>query len=420
MIQINFKNVLEINPEQGVTNEQFESRNKVIPFLLQKIQDRRQGFYEVINDEKFVKQIEDFYKKTKKKFSDIVLLGIGGSALGAKAIRDALCKTKTPRLHIVDNIDPDVLEKIEKKISLAKTLFLVISKSGGTVETLSQYFYFREKLKKENLEFKNHCVFVTESRGFLYDTAQQENIETFEVPENVGGRFSVLTNVGLLPASLINIDIKKILKGSQNMRESFLSLEFEKNMPFQLANIIFELNQKGKNKIVLMPYISSLRTFAEWHTQLLAESTGKFDALGANVGLTPIAAQGSTDQHSLLQLLMQGPNDTCTLFIRTEKFKNDALIPLEEINEEKFGFLKKISFGQLINTEQTATADALRESNRPNITITIPKVDEETLGQLFLLFECATAFLGELMNINCFDQPGVERGKILTKEYLSK
>ena len=281
------------------------------------------------------------------------------------------------------------------------------SKSGQTPETLAQYHYFRKKCEEKKLPVTNHFVFVTDpEKGALREISNSDGISALDVPENVGGRFSVLTAVSLLPAKLIGINVEELLGGAREMRDSFLNGNAEKNLPFQLAAAQFECANRGQNINILMPYAQRLTKLAHWYAQLLAESIGK-----DGKGLTPVSALGVTDQHSQLQLYSDGPNDKLIMFINV---KNHG--PKLQIPQFMDG---TITFESLMEAEFRATGDTLTEKGKPNLSIKIDAVNEYTIGALFMLFEASIAFLGEFFNINAFDQPGVERSKVLTKEYLS-
>lgn len=431
MIFLQTNNLEKITKEHGLSLEEISSKAELLSEYLEKIEARSQGFYKITDDEQTIKKIEDFAAKVEGKYKHIVVLGIGGSALGAICLQQSLKtfsenegKGNSARLHIIDNIDPIFLTEVEEIIQYDKTLFLVITKSGSTPETLAQYFYFRKRCEEKNLIQKEHFVFITDpEKGLLRKIAEEENIPSFEIPENVGGRFSVLTPVGLLPAKLIGIDIGKILEGAKKSRDQFLSKDFSTNLSFQLATIQFLLNQKCKTINVLMPYSQKLIRLADWYRQLLAESIGKkFNNEGKEVftGITPINALGVTDQHSQSQLYNEGPNDKLIIFIEVEKLGPELPIPNLKPEAPEVSFLKNISFNKLLQTEKQGTEMALTENNRPNITIKIDEVSPETLGELFMFLEASIAFLGEFFNINAFDQPGVELSKNLTKELLSK
>ena len=430
MLTLNTTNLHKVAAAHGLSKKELASTKKQLKPFLKQVHARGQGFYTVIDDMSVVKEIEDFAKKVKGTYTDIVVLGIGGSALGTICLQQSLrhlfenelVKRNTPKLHVLDNIDPALMLEVQDIINLKKTLFIVVSKSGGTPEILSQYMYFRKIVNTKKLIAKKHFVFITDTeKGLLREIANDEHIPAFAVPENVGGRFSVQTAVGLLPAALIGINIRKLLKGMQQMRDQFASENMSENLPFQLASMQYLLNQKGKVMNVIMPYSQRLIRLADWYRQLLAESIGKAknDAgETVNVGITPINALGATDQHSQSQLYNEGPNDKFFMFIEVENLGKNVAIPNLLPKHNEVAFLKGISFNKLMATEKRAMADSYTKSDRPNITIHVPEVNEQSLGELFMLFEGATAFLGEFYGINAFDQPGVELSKQLTKKYL--
>ncbi len=379
MISLDFRN----------SQADLESVADRIPLYLKQIQNRNQGFYSVVDDIEAVEAIEKFAKKAD--FEDVVILGIGGSALGAFCLNQTL-GSNGPNIWVLDNVDPAFIANVESKINLEKTLFLVISKSGKTIETRAQYSYFKNRIEEAGLKKEDYFVFIAGKDSGLDPQ--------FVIPDNVGGRFSVLTPVGLLPAALMGLDIRELLKGAQTMRDAFLSEDFEINLPFQLAAAQFLID---KPNVVMMPYCQRLTAFAEWWRQLLAESIGK-----EGKGLTPIQALGVTDQHSQNQLYNDGPNDKFLMMIKVEDLGID--LPT---------YLDDLSFTSLLHTEMEGTVQSLTENGRPNMTITASRLDEETLGALFMLFEAATAFLGEFYEINAFDQPGVELSKQITLKLLS-
>jgi len=400
---------------RNLKNLELEKKTNLIKDYLKKIHARKQGFYDIIDDEKTIKEINSFAKSIEGKYEDIIVLGIGGSALGTICLKESLTHLPKPRLHIIDNIDPILIKEVDNTINYEKALFIVVTKSGSTPETLSQYFYFKKQVEDRGLNQNEHFLFITDpEKGLLRKISKTEQIPTFDIPENVGGRFSVLTAVGLLPAKLIGINIEELLEGAKKIRNKFLSENFEENIAFQLASIQKTMNEKGKIMNVIMPYSHKLIKFADWYRQLLAESIGK-----EGVGITPINALGVTDQHSQSQLYNEGPNDKLFIFIEVEKLGPHLEIPNPYPNEEASEYLKNTSFNELMKIEKQATEQSLTKNNRPNITIKINEVNEDSLGELFMLFEASIAFLGEYYNINAFDQPGVELSKNLTKELLT-
>jgi len=423
MIHLNYDNLFKVKEPQ-ITKTDFEgSAEKLAPYL-DLIKIRNQDFYNIVHDDPA--EVLAYAQMVEGEFDDIVVLGIGGSSLGNICLRDTLTHPYghgTPRLHVLDNVDPYMIEKLDDVIDYKRTLFITISKSGGTPEPLGEYLYFRKKTDDLGLEANKHHVFITGPHdSFLYNLGTREEIKMFPVPENVGGRFSVLTNVGLLPAALIGIDIQNLLKGGQEFAAKFLSENFEENISFQLAAIQYLLNQNGVNINILMPYANRLRSLADWYSQLLAESIGKEtkrDGTKINSGITPVAALGTTDQHSQVQLYNEGPRDKMIMFLEVKNHGSNATIPQTGEDHEKINFLKNISFAKLLNTELHATQDAVTDYGKANITFTLDTIDAYHLGALFLVFEGATAFLGEFYEIDAFDQPGVELGKVLTRKYLS-
>ena len=430
MIKLDVKHLGKIDARHGLSEKELRVNADQIAEFLEKFKKREQGFHEVVDNKQMLNEVHAFGDEVKGKYEDIVLLGIGGSALGTICLQQSLKHLyeneledrEYPQLHAVDNIDPSLISEIQDVINFEKTLFLVVSKSGGTPETLAEYFYFRDLCEEKGLDIKEHFVFITDpKKGLLRKVANEEGIRAFDVPGNVGGRFSVLTNVSLIPAKLIGIDIDAILEGAREAKESFLNTNFDQNLPFQLANIQYSLDKKGKFLNVLIPYSHKLIRFSDWYRQLLAESIGKaFNDLGkkVNTGLTPINALGATDQHSQNQLYNEGPNDKFFMFIKINDFGKTIQIPYLHPNEESANFLRNIDFRQLIHTEMHGTIHSLVRNDRPVLVIEIERIDAKTLGTLIMFFKCATAFLGELYEINAFNQPGVELSKQLTKKLL--
>ena len=403
---------------QKIYDDHWEIGVKKLPTLLKRIEARNQDFYKIFNNAEYkeeIQKIKEFHAKNINKYTDIVVCGIGGSALGLAAIENALPKKNTPTLHILDNSDPDLISSCVQKINLEKTLFIVISKSGGTSETVSQYLYFSNLLKKElkitEAQLKDNIVIITGESGFLREEITKHNFNNFSVPENIGGRFSVLTAVGLLPAIFMKIDIDELISGAEKMVTLFTDTNPEKNIPFQFALSCYLADEPIH---AFMPYSSRLKQFGAWYTQLLAESTGK-----EGQGYTVISAVGATDQHSQLQLFSDGPEDKLVVFVKVEKFENNIVITDSNdcLSENNKIFAHK-TFQDLIHAELQGTQDALQEKQVSNCTLNISEINENTLGQLFLLLQCSTAFIGEMLGIDAFDQPGVERSKIITKEIL--
>ncbi len=395
--------------------------NHNLPELLSGFYEKDQDWIKILDDSDILERIVIFAKENKEKFDHIVNIGIGGSALGAQAVRDSLIpygKVEFPSLHIVDNVDPVCVQDLDARIKLEKSLFLVITKSGGTSETLSLFSYYKDRLEKAGHDPKKHIIFITDPiNSYLRDIGNAEGYQMFSIPPRVGGRFSVLTSVGLVPAALAGIDVVKMMKGTQDMAKKFESEDKNVNTCYQMAEMVYENYKSSRNMLVTMPYAERLKTFGEWVAQLVAESTGKIDKEGKNVGISPVSALGVTDQHSQMQLFAQGEDSRTFIFISERENALDYNIPgLGE--DEKVKYLQGKSFKDLFHAEKRGTIKTLQELHRPTIEIEISKINEESLGALFVLYEGMTAFLGEMMDINAFDQPGVERSKVLTKEFL--
>ena len=383
------------------------------------------------NQAEIVKEIKAYANEMKDQIDAFVVLGIGGSALGPLAVQQALNhpyynelsrekRGSFPKLYVVDNIDPERLVYLFETIDPARCLFNVISKSGSTSETMSQFMIIKElleeKLGKEKA--RKHIVCTTDPvSGNLVSIAKEEGYKTFYIPSAVGGRFSELTPVGLLPATFCGIDIEGMLEGAAKMDAMCQEKDIYKNPAYMYAALHYLGMTAGKNISVLMPYADGLKLIADWYAQLWAESLGKkYDLAGnvVNVGQTPVRALGATDQHSQVQLYAEGPYDKIVVFIGVDEYRETITIPKTYSHMPSLGFLGGVTHNELLKTQQTATEYALTKAGRMNMTITIPSITPQTIGQLIYFFEVATAYAGELLSINAFDQPGVEEGKNAT------
>ena len=388
------------------------------------------------NQDEVCDEIISYVEDIKDKFDAFVVLGIGGSALGPMAVQQAInhpyyneiSREKRggyPRFYVADNVDPEKLVYLFETIDITKTMFNVISKSGSTSETMSQFMIIKKMLEEKLGEkASEHIVCTTDKEnGNLIKIAKEEGYKTFIIPAGVGGRFSELTPVGLLPAAFCGINIKELLKGAAVMDEMCKNDDIYKNPAYMYSILNYLSIKNGQNICVMMPYADSLKYISDWYAQLWAESLGKkYDNEGKEVyaGSTPVKALGATDQHSQVQLYAEGPFDKIITFIGVDKFKKSITIPEIYTDIPSLGFLAGVTQDDLIKTEQIATEYALLKAGKPNMTITLPEVNENTLGQLLYLFEVATAFTGELLNINAFDQPGVEEGKNATYAYFGR
>jgi len=368
--------------------------------------------------------VKEYSALVENRFDNLVIIGIGGSALGGIAVTEALLppywnylskeeRNGYPRIFFLDNVDPDCTSALFKMLDLKKTLVNVITKSGDTTEIMAQYMIVKDLMEKElGDEYRKNIVATTDKRsGILRQIAEQEGYKTFVVPDDVGGRFSVFSAVGLLPFALVGIDIDEIFSGIKDMDFALKNTDIYHNIAAQNALIHYLADKKGKSISVLMPYSSKLKSVTDWYCQLWAESLGKcvkFEDNKINLGQTPIKALGVTDQHSQLQLYNEGPNNKIITFIRVEEFEHTTEIP-KIFEYTGIGYLGGKSLNMLMNSEADSTKVVLSENQRPTVTLYIPKIDGYSIGQLLYMFQYQTAIAGALYGINAFDQPGVQQ-----------
>lgn len=435
-LKLDYSNVMEdnIGAEHGIS---WSAIDNLIPkgreiksALDQKAQDNILGFYNLPFTTELADEIEKYTVAAKKRFKSYVHIGIGGSALGPIALQTSLLDSyynskAKPMMYFPDNVDPDWLDDLLKTIDVSKTLFHIVSKSGGTAETAATTLYFMKYLK-ESLgdSFYKNLLFTTDPvQGLLNQIAREYPIKCFRIPNGVGGRFSVLSPVGLISASLAGIPIRELLSGAAGMAKICRTDNLLKNPAFIYAAIHYLYMGRNKNISVMMPYSNKLRDLADWYRQLWAESLGKRYDTEKNiieVGQTPVKALGATDQHSQVQLYVEGPNDKVFTFLEVEKFKNNDILKNHFEYIPEFNYLEGKTLGELLNAEKKATELALSNNKRPNLTIKFSEVSAENIGAYFFLLEAATAFAGGLLNINAFDQPGVEEGKIATYALMGR
>lgn len=437
-IRLDFNNVMQDFIDGGFSQKNFDDLSEKITNAANQLDSKRangQMDWRNLPYNQPVDEILDYAAQVQKNFESIVVLGIGGSALGPIALQQAINhpyynelpreKRKFPKFYVADNVDPERLVYLFDVIDLDKTLFIVISKSGNTSETMSQFMIIKDMLEKElgKENAKSHIVCITDSeKGNLIKIAKDENYKTFYIPAGVGGRFSQLSPVGLLPAAICGIDIKELLAGAAFMDEACKNNP-QKNIAAMYATINYLAMQNGQNITVMMPYADSLKYISDWYAQLWAESLGKsVDNNGkvVNVGQTPVKALGVTDQHSQIQLYNEGPYDKIITFISVENYRETITIPKIFEDMPAVGFLGGATHNELIQVEHYTTERALAKLNRMNMTIILPHINEFVIGQLFYMLEVATAFAGELLNINAFNQPGVEEAKNLTYGVFGK
>lgn len=345
-----------------------------------------------------ISMIKKFAQERKGSWDRVLCLGMGGSALGIVTLQKALFPFDQ-RLKVLDNLDSNTINHELSILNQERTLVLVISKSGATLETTTQYEIFKEKFTDEQYK-KNFIIITDPQEGKLREIAIKDRLTNFPIPPMVGGRFSVLTAVGLLPLALLGGDMDALLAGAKSMKEKCFE-ENEKNPALRLASITHQLN---KPILSLLIYDDQLSALGFWYQQLLAESIGKSE----KVGITPLPLRGASDQHSVLQLLQDGPNDKLNLFLEVINPHVDVLVPNSTLKVHN-----------ILRAECNATEQALRENGRPTVIIEIPELSEKTLGELFMLFQMQIAILGEMYEINAYDQPGVEKSKKIIKTFLA-
>ena len=437
-IRLDYTNMLSGVVAGGVAPSDWDEAARAFPQAHAALEEQRRrgvlGFFALPGDAALHAQTTEFAARAAGRFDEILLLGIGGSALGPIALRTALrpsgwnlldgaARGGAPRLHVLDNVDPTTIAALLNRLDLARTLVIVTSKSGSTAETMAQYLVVRARLEAAvGDRAREHLVFVTDpEKGALRALARREGIHALDVPPAVGGRFSVLTPVGLLPAALIGIDTGALLAGAADMADQCRTDALARNPAavFAMLQWLSDTRQ-GRHVHVVMPYSDPLRDMAAWFVQLWAESLGKLRGDGVHVGPTPVAALGATDQHSQVQLFMEGPHDKTVCFLSVASGGEDVEIPRLHGDVAELAYLGGHRLGELLDIERRATAGALARRGRPNMTLELERVDAWHIGGLFMLFEIATIYAGVLYGVNPLDQPGVELGKQFTYAMLGR
>lgn len=417
---------IDFHTQAKISSSHFE-KNSLLEHLktFQKtINSDEIGFFRLTDDQGQLEAAKKMYEKHKDK-THFIQVGIGGSALGPQTLIDALKTNKDVRFSFMDNTDSEYIHDLLSEIDPLKSLFYIVSKSGGTAETIGNFSIARNFLRKAGVkeeDFKNHFVLCTDPKsGHLRELAQAKGFDTLEVPSDIGGRFSVFSHVGLFPALFAGIDIDELFNGSNDIKESLLTEDLDKNILLNTAAHISHLYEEGSpsvNQTVLMPYSSKLKTLSNWFVQLWGESLGKIrQSDNANIGLTPIPAYGATDQHSQVQLFMEGPADKVIMLLEVKEkacdFELDSGLELGPAEK-----LAPYSLNQLIEAQINGTIQALKNNKKNVIHISIDRNDARHMGALVLFFESLTAIMGQYLEVDPFNQPGVELGKNYAYEYL--
>lgn len=373
------------------------------------------GYYNLVFSD--TSEYKEYAQSLKQK--NIVIIGIGGSTLGTYAIYKFLKHSKnlSKKLYFLETTDPiDIKSKLEN-IDLNDTLFIVISKSGTTIETVSIFKYIHSLVICD----KNNTLVITESDSKLNEYAKANEIMSFEIPKNVGGRFSVFSAVGLVPLAIVGIDIDALLAGAKEMHDSFFNQTQTYERVLKKARFFVEY-KNSFNINVVFSYSSRLDGFNKWYIQLWGESLGKIDINSTRQGLTPIGIIGPIDQHSFLQLIVEGRRDKTVTVIKVNDFYNHLKIPdikldgLDELN-----YIDSIEFSSLINKQADATIESINNlGDIPCDVVTIDSVSEKSIASLMYEYELLTSVCAKFMYIDAYDQPGVEAGKIILKQKLKE
>jgi glucose-6-phosphate isomerase len=433
----------------GNTEEELAALAPRVTDALDRIHTNPPGFIKMLDIFEDVEELCNA-KSFLEQFDNFVVLGIGGSALGNTAIHRSLKpfhwetlsreeRKGCCKVFVWDNVDPDFLHDQMQLagfdvpgVNASKSCFNIISKSGSTAESMAMYLLVRDMLEKQGLDPKKHIIFTTDpEKGILREIARKEGFKSFSIPQDVGGRFSVLSSVGLLSALAAGIDIKTIRYEAKKTADRLLTTRVTGNAAAKIALHHLISYNKGIPISVMFAYSNALYHWADWYRQLWAESLGKrINRHGQEVfvGPTPIKALGVTDQHSQVQLYNEGKNDKIITFLCVESFRHTVSIPSLHEEIEGLRYLGNQTFNDLINLEQKGTEFALKKHDRPSMRVTFPKIDEAHIGEFIITYEIATALFAYVMEIDPFNQPGVELGKEATYalmgrkgfEYLAK
>lgn len=374
------------------------------------------GYYDLPDAD--ITGILDFARANRK--NHIVVVGIGGSSLGAKAIYTflkAYNHRPLKKLHFLESTDPVVLRNRIDEIDLDDALFLIISKSGGTIETIGIFKYL---LSLVSVSSGSYAV-ITDPGSPLESFALMHELSLFHIPGNVGGRFSVLSPAGLVPLALAGIDIRLLLQGARDVKNEFFSQGKIYATLLEKASF-YALNYLRNNINAIFSYSETLRHFNEWYVQLWGESLGKHQRHSfLSIGLTPIGLIGPTDQHSFLQLIVEGPRDKTVTFIKIRDFKDESVIPDTSLPKlEAMDILNGYTFAELINLQADSIIEQLQSLKLPLDVIELEQADESNIGALMYTYELLTSMVAAMLDIDAYDQPGVEGGKTILKQKLVK
>ncbi|MEN3008618.1 glucose-6-phosphate isomerase [Pseudothermotoga sp.] len=433
MLKFDFSFMFEPNVKDGINEEDLAKLQPVLSQIVEETAREKPSFVKILFDRNLMESLEDL-REWILNFDSLVVIGIGGSSLGTAALASALkpfdwnylSKAERGgylRIFFLENVDPDYTASVLDRIDLRTTVFNVVSKSGSTAECLAHYQIIRGLLEIRGLKPSEHIVFTTDpKKGLLRKIAERDKIVALDIPPELGGRFSVLSAVGLFPAMAIGIDVKALVDGAKDAYMKCVVLDVWKNPSAMMTACYYLHKLKGRRITVMMPYSNRLYTLADWFRQLWAESLGKKHSLTGEIvyeGLTPIKALGVVDQHSQLQLYNEGPDDKTITFIEVEKFDREVLIPSIHQDEE-IAYLNDKKLSELLKNELLGTERSLAFHGRPSMRIIFPSINAYELGQFFMYYEFTTTLMGKLLKIDPFDQPGVELGKQITYSLMGR
>jgi glucose-6-phosphate isomerase len=429
--------------DSGISGAELDGRSAAAAAAVRQTLERRArgevGFLDLPDDRASARACMDYARELPPEIDTMVVLGIGGSSLGPRALYSALAppfdvlRPRAPgmprRLFFPDNVDPVTMAGLLEVVDPARTVWNVVTKSGGTAETAAQLLVVEELLVRRlgADQARRRIVATTDpGKGALRRTAEARGWATFPVPPSVGGRFSVLSPVGLLPAAVAGLDVAGLLDGARAMRDRCLSENLRDNPALELATLLHAHHmERGRPIVVVMSYVDGLYDTADWFRQLWAESLGKeraTDGRVVNVGPTPVAARGATDQHSQLQLYVEGPRDKVVLFLTAKERGGEVKIPSSELaaSQPDYAYLAGKGLGELLDAELRGTMGSLLGRKRPVGLLELARVSAAAVGELLLLLEAATAFAGPLYGVDPYDQPGVEEAKRLAYAALGR
>ena len=426
---LNYENVLkEIIGQSGIEFEEIEKLLPEIEKAKERISEKLKTEYDALQLPYVMSlkttEIVETAKEIRENYENFVVVGMGGSSLGNQMLHYAFNgiyhnMQSHPKMYFLDNVDPKSTETLLNSLDLSKTMFNVITKSGSTAETIQNFLLITDFLKEHFLDPKKHLIFTTDpEKGLLKKLSKEMGIKTFDIPPYVGGRYSVLSAVGLLSAAVENIDISVLLRGAELTRLRVLNSDPINCMAMVLPAIQYLLfKNKGVNINAMFTYSDGLSYLGQWYRQLLSESIGKkYDRNGKEIytGITPLAVRGTSDQHSILQLFLEGPFDKLIIMVAPKDYKSELSVKGEFVNEESVEYLKGKKYSDLIKAEFDGTKAALKKNGRPFVSIELSEIREEEIGKLIYMLEYSVIMLGELLGVNPVDQPAVELGKQFT------